>query len=84
MNLLKVLIVVDKIANFLTGGKKWETISSRMGKCLQNPTCPGKPIAKTLCSWLDIIDKNHCIDSIEKEMNVHGEIMMKSLGLRPR
>lgn len=84
MNILGILKVADKVLNFLLGGKEWETISSRMGKCLQNPTCPGKPIAKTLCSWLDIIDKNHCIDSIETEMNVHGEIMMKSLGLKSR
>jgi len=84
--MFKLLVFIDKVGNFLTGGKEWETISSRMGKCLVSSNCksPGKAISKTLCSWLDKIDKNHCIDSIEREMNLRGNIMMKSLNLKPR
>jgi len=65
---LKVLNIVDKVANKLTFGKKWETISSRMGTCLQNPNCPkvGKATSKFLCGLLNLVDKNHCIDAIEK------------------
>lgn len=83
---LKVLYQLDKVANVLTGGKKWETISSRMGTCLKDPKCPkaGKGVSRALCAALNVIDRNHCIDSIETEHLEHGEIMMKSLGLKPR
>lgn len=66
--ILKGLKFVDKLANVLTGGKKWETISSRMGTVLLDPNASwwAKGISKGLCGALDVIDKNHCIDSIER------------------
>ncbi len=62
------LKLLDKVANALTGGKKWETISSRMGTCLESPECPkvGKAVSRFLCGALNLIDKNHCHDSIER------------------
>ena len=65
---LKALYIADKVANKLTGGKKWETISSRMGTCLESPDCPkaGKAVSRALCGMLNWVDKNHCHDSIEK------------------
>ena len=64
---LSTWVFIDKVLNKLTWGKKWETISSRMGVCLQNPDCPkvGKGISKFLCGLLNMLDKDHCINSIE-------------------
>lgn len=66
---LKGLLALDKVGNVLTGGKKWETISSRMGKVMVDPNASwwAKGISKGLCGALDVIDKNHCVESIERE-----------------
>ena len=65
---LKALYVADKALNFLTFGKRWETVSSRMGTCIESPTCPsaGKAVSKALCGLLDKLDKGHCHDAIER------------------
>lgn len=79
------LYFLDKFANrYILFGKEWETISSRMGKCLQRPGCKGKGVSKFVCALLDTIDRNHCIDAIEREHNLHGEVMMRAAGLSPR
>jgi len=64
----RALYFLDKVANTLTGGKRWETISSRMGTCLESPDCPkaGKAVSRFLCGALHLIDKNHCHDAIER------------------
>ena len=57
-----------------------------MGTCLQDPKCPrlGKSVSRSLCAALNLIDKNHCIDSIEQARTAHAMIMMRSMGLMPR
>ena len=82
--MLRFLYILDKIANKLLFGKEWETISSRMGKCLQRPKCKGKFISIPICNLLNLVDKNHCIDAIETEYNERGYIMMRSMGLYDR
>lgn len=44
-------------------GKADETISSRMGRGLKS----GKPnkVEEIGCKVLDVVDKDHCVDSIE-------------------
>lgn len=60
----RVIISLDQLGNTLIpGGKPDETLSSRMGRALRG----GKPnkITKITCDVLDVVDKDHCVDSIE-------------------
>jgi hypothetical protein len=60
-----LLISIDQLFNTLFGGYPDETISSRMGKKLvKKESCP---VCKFLCFLLNLVDKNHCIDSIEND-----------------
>ena len=54
-----LFIAVDQLANTVLGGYPDETLSSRMGK---RPHCP---ICRILCWFLNFIDKDHCVKSIE-------------------
>jgi len=67
--ILNSLKLVDKVANKLSGGKEWETISSRLGKVLMDPNASGwaTGVAKGICGALNVIDKDHCIRSVEEE-----------------
>lgn len=57
-----VLISLDQLANTLLGGYPDETLSSRMGKRVDS--CK---ICKLMCKLLDLIDKDHCKKSIERD-----------------
>lgn len=59
---LNWILLVDLVANCLLGGDPRETLSSRMGKQLQEGDCK-------LCGWicyvLDRLDPDHCQASID-------------------
>ncbi len=62
---LNIAIALDQLGNAIIrrkgkGGAPDETISSRAGRTLSED-----PLAEKLCRVLDVIDPNHCIDSIE-------------------
>lgn len=60
-----ILIALDQLGNALAGGDPQETISSRMGKHLvKHDNCP---FCNFLCKLLNLIQKDHCIKSIEPD-----------------
>ena len=62
---VRILISIDQFFNTLTGGDEDETISSRMGKAVEDKkNCW---LCQTLCSVLHWIDPNHCQKSIERD-----------------
>lgn len=63
-----ILISIDQFFNVLFGGDPDETISSRMGKWLYLPHDTWKwKVAYGLCRMLHVLDKNHCVKSIEED-----------------
>lgn len=61
----RVMISIDQFFNTLTGGDEDETISSRIGKAVENrEDCW---ICHTLCKILHFIDSNHCQNAIERD-----------------
>lgn len=61
--ILNVLVGLDQFTNALFGGSPEETISSRAGKGQKE----GKRWACLLCRFLDYLQKDHCIRSIEPD-----------------
>jgi hypothetical protein len=61
--IINILIGIDQLFNAILGGDPDETISSRIGKS----AIKGNSISKILSRMLDIFDKNHCGESIEKD-----------------
>lgn len=59
-----ILIAIDQLGNTLLGGFPHETISSRMGKHLAKKDCV---VCNFICSLLNLIQKDHCVKSIEKD-----------------
>jgi len=59
-----LLISIDQLCNTILGGYPDETMSSRMGKHLVKKDCR---LCRFICSLLNKIDPNHCIDAIEKD-----------------
>ena len=59
-----LLIAIDQLANTILGGYPDETISSRMGKRIEKNDCL---LSRVICKMLDIFDKGHCKDAIEKD-----------------
>ena len=59
--LWNILIAIDQLFNALFFGYPDETMSSRMGKRQDI-----KPY-KFICNVLNIVDKNHCENSIEED-----------------
>lgn len=55
-----LLIALDQLANAGAGGEPDETISSRWGRTREN-----NPVADVGCKVLDVVDKDHCADSVE-------------------
>lgn len=60
-----LLISVDQLVNTILFGLPDETISSRMGKLIEQDKCP-------FCYWicryiLHRVDPNHCQKSIERD-----------------
>jgi len=65
--IINILISIDQTFNTLLLGDPDETMSSRFGKWLSEPHDSWKwKVAYTICRLLHLIDKNHCIDAIEK------------------
>ncbi len=61
--LVNLALLLDEIGNTLTGGDPGETISSRAGK----GQAEGKRWACTLCRFLDLFQKDHCLKSINPD-----------------
>lgn len=59
-----VIISLDQLANTLLAGDPDETMSSRMGKHLSKHDCP---FCNFVCKLLNLIQKDHCIKSIEAD-----------------
>jgi hypothetical protein len=57
-----ILIAFDQFCNAMLLGDPGETMSSRMGKHLAKHDCP---FCGFLCSLLNLIQKDHCVRSIE-------------------
>lgn len=66
-----ILIAIDQLINTILGGDPDETISSRMGKWgvlyKDDHNNWRHKIANGLCWFLNLIDKDHCNKSIEKD-----------------
>lgn len=62
--LYNILIAIDQLCNAILGGYPDETMSSRMGKHVAKGD---SRFCHLICKLLNIIDKNHCIDAIEKD-----------------
>ena len=63
-----ILISIDQFFNTIFGGDPDETISSRCGKWLYLPHSTLRwKVAYGLCRVLHMIDKNHCIKTIEHD-----------------
>lgn len=60
--LWNILVSIDQLINTLLGGDPDETMSSRMGKHLAKHNCP---FCNFMCKILNLIDKNHCVKTIE-------------------
>ncbi len=60
-------IAVDQLANSLTLGDPDETISSRVGKwsIAEDPGMFRDATSGALCFFLDLVDDDHCANSIE-------------------
>lgn len=62
-------IAVDQFANTLTLGDPDETISSRVGKwsTAEDPGMLKYGASGVLCFFLDLVDDDHCVNSIEHD-----------------
>lgn len=56
--LWNILVSIDQFFNTLFGGDPDETMSSRMGKHVD-------PFCNFVCKLLNLIQKDHCVRSIE-------------------
>lgn len=69
MNKLKryiwnLLVAIDKFANALLAGDPDETLSSRMGRAVQDGRCRA---CRWICLLLHRFDPHHCQKSIEHD-----------------
>lgn len=67
--LWNLFIAVDQLVNTILGGYPDETISSRMGKRARK----GDRLAICFCKTLDVLEKDHCEKSIERDEGVPYE-----------
>lgn len=67
--LWNLFIAVDQLVNTIFGGYPDETISSRMGKRARK----GDKFAIHFCSVLDVLEKDHCEKSIERDEGIPYE-----------
>ena len=64
-------IALDEFGNAITGGAPDGTISGRMGKAIvENRKGFSGWLSRTLCKGLNLINKNHCVDTYEYEKNL--------------
>lgn len=68
--LWNLLIALDQFCNTLLGGYPDETMSSRMGKHLAKHDCP---FCNFMCRLLNLIQKDHCKKSIERDEGIPYE-----------
>lgn len=83
MNKLKkyvfnVLISADQFINAVLLGDPDETISSRLGKWLEDDIGWRKNIADVMCTFLWLFDPNHCAKSVE--LDEGRDSLARSLG----
>lgn len=64
------LLSVDQAVNCSAGGDKNETCSSRLGR-YKNTVW----LAKLICRFLDLFEKDHCIKSIVPEYDRNNEVI---------
>lgn len=69
MTLLKaylwnLLVAVDQLLNTLAFGDPDETLSSRMGKAVQENRCV---LCRRICWLIGKIDPDHCVKTIEPD-----------------
>lgn len=63
-----LLIAIDQLGNAILAGDPDETISSRMGKWSSRQKSGWRrKVGRTVCWFLNKIDKNHCAESIEHD-----------------
>ena len=62
---VRIMLSIDQFFNTITGGSEDETISSRMGKALENKKDCW--FCVVTCKMLHWIDPNHCKDAIEED-----------------
>lgn len=67
---INILISIDQLANALTGGDPDETISSRMGKRLDN--CKACRFICKILNRLDWRNVDHCRNAIELDEGKDG------------
>lgn len=60
-----LLISIDQLANTLLGGFPDETLSSRMGKRVNDCV-----VCKYMCKFLNLFEKDHCEKSIERDEGI--------------
>lgn len=68
--ILNNILSVDQSVNAETGGSKNETCSSRLGR-YQNTVW----VARLICKFLDIFDKDHCKKNIVPEFYQENEVV---------
>ena len=72
-------IGADQWVNAWLAGDPDETMSSRFGKWLSLPHNTWKwKVAYVVCRMLHLLDKNHCLDSIEEDEGKHDLLRKKS------
>ena len=67
-------MAIDIGLNTLLLGSPTETISGRMGRAIVNKSKGfGGWMSRMLCKGLNLLDKNHCVDTYEyeKELGLH-------------
>lgn len=65
--IMNILVSIDQFFNTLLLGDPDETMSSRFGKWLLMPHDTWKwKVAYTICRILHVLDKNHCVKSINE------------------
>ena len=65
-----LLISIDQLANTLLGGYPDETLSSRMGKRVDDCV-----VCNVACKFLSLFEKEHCKKSIERDEGIRTKIM---------
>lgn len=65
---------LDRFANAALGGDPRETISSRLGKQLEDEWVPRRVTARVVCFFLDPLERDHCRKSVDETVGDRGVI----------
>ncbi len=60
-----VLLSLDQHVNAILGGDPDETLSSRLGKWMRSGSEAKRFVADTICWFLDLFERDHCVKSID-------------------